>query len=169
MSGDPEAQSAKDTGPAGDREALALHFRAILPALEEWDAAWRSSRKTLRIPGRVGGRKWQEVEGEMRRVAELEERVADSLAAVSTPARLRKVHAGLIAALRISAKTFFSNARDMRDGVPMKEWTTVKAGAGDPARFKRLVTDWRALVAAEARRLDVPIPFRRLWVFRHSL
>jgi hypothetical protein len=168
MSDEPTSDSG-NIEPQTERAMLSDYFAAIQPALVEWEGAWHSAKKALRIPGKVGGSKWREVEERMRRVAALDEEVAASLATVSPPETVRKVHAGLIAALRLNAKTFSSNARNMHDGIPLKEWSSFKTGSADSARFKRLVNDWRLQVKAEAKRLDVMIPFRRLLVFRQSL
>jgi hypothetical protein len=155
--------------PQTERAMLSDYFAAIQPALVEWEGAWRSAKKALRIPGKVGGSQWKEAEEEMRRIAALDEQVAASLATVGPPETVRKVHAGLIGALRLNAKTFSSNARNMHDQLPLREWPSFKTTSGDAARFKKLVNDWRRQVKAEALRLDVPIPFKRLLVFRQSL
>ncbi len=155
--------------PLTEEAALSEYLGGVQPALSEWETAWRSAGKAIRIPGRVGGRKWKAAEEQMRRVAALEERAAVSLATVHPPERLRGVHSGLIAALRMNARSFHANARDIHDGVAVSEWSTFKGGKGDSLRFRRLVNDWRFQVKAESQRLHVAIPFSRLRVFRQSL
>lgn len=152
-----------------EQTQLSEYFAAIQPALLEWEQAWRAAKKAIRIPSKVGGTKWIETGRQMAHIAELDEAVAAALASIAPPERLRKVHTGLVGALRINAKSFSANARDMQAGLRLNEWSTFKSGTGDAARFKRLVNEWRQQVKAESQRLDVPIPFRRLWVFRHSL
>jgi hypothetical protein len=155
--------------PLTEEAALSEYLDGIRPALSEWEAAWRSAGKAIRIPGNVGGRKWKAAEEQMRRVAALEERAAALLATVHPPERLRRVHSGLIAALRMNSRSFYSNARDIHDGAAVTEWSTFKGGTGDALRFRRHVNDWRVQVKAESQRLRVAIPFSRLRVFRQSL